>query len=313
MPFPLRAVTPLLGITVLLLPVRASGGDQRRDEALTPNDHEERTIERAVERAVKAGDTEGHRWQRELSKAYPGQIGPGLTEADMEKWFGVLAGDGRDWRRDAAPNRQVADLFDRAARRLELGPVPSIRRGEFLDYARHQLAARPQKHQKAGDTSGDADRVFRVLDRDGSGVLEAGEWTDHLRVNIRGADKDGNRRVDANEYRMYYAGRVTEAVEAATKAAAAKPGAAAGGKLPTWFTALDTDGDGQIGLYEWRAGNRPVAEFTAMDLDGDGVLPPAEYLRFVRLSEAEGRGVEAEKAPAEVPTDRRAGRMDKRK
>jgi len=313
MPFLLRAVAALLGIAVPFLPVAAD--DDRRREALTPNDHEERTIERAVERAVKAADTEGHRWQRELSKAYPGQIGPGVSEADMEKWFGVLAGDGRDWRRDAAPNRQVADLFDRAARRLELGPVPSIRRDEFLDYARHQLAVRPQKHRKPGDTAGDAGRVFRVLDRDGSGVLEAGEWTDHLRTNIRGADKDGNRRVDASEYRTYYEGRVMEAVEAATKAATApKPGAAAaGGKLPTWFTALDTDGDGQVGLYEWRAGNRPVAEFTAMDLDGDGVLPRDEYLRYVRLSEAEGRGVDAEKAPPETPVERRVGRMDKRK
>ncbi len=45
---------------------------------------------------------------------------------------------------------------------------------------------------------------------------------------------------------------------------------------------LDTDRDGQIALYEWRRAGRPMAEFVEMDLNADGLLPPDEYLRYVR-------------------------------
>ncbi|MDB5308071.1 MAG: hypothetical protein JWO38_2273 [Gemmataceae bacterium] len=50
--------------------------------------------------------------------------------------------------------------------------------------------------------------------------------------------------------------------------------------LPDWFTDLDTDKDGQVGLYEWRAGGREMKEFVEMDLDGDGLIAPQEYLRY---------------------------------
>lgn len=50
--------------------------------------------------------------------------------------------------------------------------------------------------------------------------------------------------------------------------------------LPDWFTELDTDKDGQIGLYEWRAAGKDTKEFMAMDLDHDGLLAPQELLRY---------------------------------
>ena len=53
--------------------------------------------------------------------------------------------------------------------------------------------------------------------------------------------------------------------------------------LPDWWAERDTDKDGQIGLYEWRAAGEDMKEFTAMDLNGDGLLAPDEYLRFERL------------------------------
>jgi Ca2+-binding EF-hand superfamily protein len=51
--------------------------------------------------------------------------------------------------------------------------------------------------------------------------------------------------------------------------------------LPDWFTTFDTDRDGQIGLYEWRAERRPVEEFTEIDRNGDFLITPDEMLRFL--------------------------------
>jgi len=68
----------------------------------------------------------------------------------------------------------------------------------------------------------------------------------------------------------------------------AKPVAIRYGKLPKglpdWFATLDSDKDGQIGLYEWRRGNRPTAEFLALDLNNDGLLTAEEYLQGERLA-----------------------------
>jgi len=67
-----------------------------------------------------------------------------------------------------------------------------------------------------------------------------------------------------------------------------KPIAVRFGKLPAnlpgWFTALDTDKDGQVGMYEWRADKRQMGEFLTMDLNSDGLLTAEEYLRFKKLT-----------------------------
>ncbi|MBX9625925.1 MAG: hypothetical protein K2X82_19150, partial [Gemmataceae bacterium] len=49
--------------------------------------------------------------------------------------------------------------------------------------------------------------------------------------------------------------------------------------LPGWFTELDTDKDGQVGLDEWRADGRKTEDFAALDTDGDWLLSPRELLR----------------------------------
>src|SRR4051812_13432126 len=58
------------------------------------------------------------------------------------------------------------------------------------------------------------------------------------------------------------------------------------GKLPkdapAIFTDLDTDKDGQIGLYEWRKAGHSIIEFQEMDLNGDGLLTVDEYARYMR-------------------------------
>jgi hypothetical protein len=50
-------------------------------------------------------------------------------------------------------------------------------------------------------------------------------------------------------------------------------------ELPAWFREADTDGDAQIGLYEWRAKGWPIEQFRQMDRNNDGFLTVDEVLR----------------------------------
>jgi hypothetical protein len=55
-------------------------------------------------------------------------------------------------------------------------------------------------------------------------------------------------------------------------------------ELPSWFEKLDTDADGQLGLYEWRTASKATADFVEMDQNGDGYLTAEEWLRFTKMA-----------------------------
>jgi hypothetical protein len=55
-------------------------------------------------------------------------------------------------------------------------------------------------------------------------------------------------------------------------------------EVPSWFSSLDTDKDGMVGLYEWRRDSRKIVEFTGMDLNADGYLTAEEWLHYNRLT-----------------------------
>jgi hypothetical protein len=74
--------------------------------------------------------------------------------------------------------------------------------------------------------------------------------------------------------------------------------------LPPWFKELDTDRDGQVGLYEWKAAGRPVNEFVAMDQNGDGFLTVEEVLRHQRYSAGIANQASSAGRPPAVPTAR---------
>jgi lysophospholipase L1-like esterase len=70
--------------------------------------------------------------------------------------------------------------------------------------------------------------------------------------------------------------------------------------LPEWFHRLDTDGDGQIGLYEWQASGRPLEEFQRMDRNRDGLLTANEVQRYLTRTQGQpspGVTVQASSAP----------------
>jgi Ca2+-binding EF-hand superfamily protein len=61
-------------------------------------------------------------------------------------------------------------------------------------------------------------------------------------------------------------------------------------ELPAWFAQLDKDGDGQISLYEWRIGGRPLEEFARLDRNDDGYLTAEEVLHFEKLAKGKSKG-----------------------
>lgn len=291
-------LSPLLCCIVLFHPsnLRAAEGPGN-----DPDQYEEKTVGRSAERAAKATKSDRVLWVKELENAFPNRVGNPTKEEEYVAWFALITGKGEEWRRDSTANTPFADLFEKVVQRLELGPVPSIRRDEFLKYARRTLV--PGQAASA-EVNEEADKVFRVLDRDGDGVLSGTELTTKLQADRLRADVDGNGRIDKDEYRAYFQYRIAAGVEAFNAKNAEQNARGADGKptartpkdaLPNWFAEIDADKDGQIALYEWRKAGRAINLFLEMDLDGDGLLTKEEYLRFLQVKakqEANDRLVE---------------------
>jgi hypothetical protein len=235
---------------------------------------------------------------RDLEAAFPGKLGkaePGKKEDEGEAWFLLVAGDADVWSKADAVAAGLGPMFERWRTRLELGPVPSIKRDEFLKFSRliARSAAAAQGEGGELNTGGEADKVFRILDLNSDGELTGGELSAGLK-----ADKAFAGRVSREQYREYFARRVEKKAE--TLAAALKSNEALMRKLnldefdrrtglPEWFTTLDGDKDKQVSLYEWRRVGKDVDEFLGMDLNGDGLLTTDEYSRWARMKREEER------------------------
>jgi hypothetical protein len=152
-----------------------------------------------------------------------------------------------------------------------------------------------------------AARLFRRLDLNGDGLLNNDEMTDGLRDGRAKWDRNGDGFIDPDEYTAYFqthlkkiadgvasgeiplqaaklaAGPDPKTTPTTTPGLAPKPAAPAGkpAALPAWFSQLDTNGDGQVGLYEWKAAGKPIAEFLAMDANGDGFLEAGEVQAYL--------------------------------
>jgi Ca2+-binding EF-hand superfamily protein len=146
-----------------------------------------------------------------------------------------------------------------------------------------------------------AELDFRRRDRNGDGVLNEDEMPRSLQAEWRQWDKNGDGVIDLQEYKAYYVSRmqqrqqnqgsggaiITDGALPIDQQEEKKAPVYRAGKLPkgipAWFEQLDTDKDGQIGLYEWKRSGKPIELFLAMDRNKDGFLTIQEVMRYEKL------------------------------
>jgi hypothetical protein len=151
-----------------------------------------------------------------------------------------------------------------------------------------------------------ADLEFRKKDADGDGLLTGGEMEGKLRDNLPFWDRNGDGAIDLEEFRAFFRWKMGEKLNKdIANGKFGNPGpvlvpdngladlddrplAFRAGKLPdglpTWFYELDYDGDGQVGLYEWRRSGKSIAEFQAMDRNDDGLLTAEEVIYYLKYT-----------------------------
>jgi len=155
---------------------------------------------------------------------------------------------------------------------------------------------------------------FRRADTNGDGLLQVNEMSERMRPVWEKFDTNHDGAIDLNEFKSYMrsvfqegqSGRTAEAQPPASVAPMIpvpdsgspaeeedrRPTVFRAGKLPKdipgWFEQLDTDRDGQIGLYEWVKADRSIDEFRAMDRNEDGFLTIDEIMVYVRAKNPGG-------------------------
>jgi hypothetical protein len=259
----------LLCALVACLPARAGDEQDRFEEQAAM-----RAANARVERSMRTERGERAMWLKDLEVAYPGKV-PANPPDDAEAWFALLAGAGDEWRKADASAAGVSVLYERVVQRMELGPVPTIKREEFARYVKVLGRNMPPLAGKEVGTDDEADKVFRVRDLNADGELTGNELTPGLREDKGRSDSDGNGRISKAEYRDYFKRRIETKAEALMSAYKTNDKLMrnlygggvvpkAGGLIPAWFNMLDTDKDNQISLFEWREGGKPTSEFMEM-------------------------------------------------
>ena len=133
---------------------------------------------------------------------------------------------------------------------------------------------------------------FNRRDINGDRKLSPDEMPQSLRSALTRYDRNNDGFIDITEYREYFMARLSGIEDSKGGIASIiieeneldlKPTVLRFGKLPknlpAWFIELDQDKDGQVALYEWRAGKKNLDEFKQWDLNDDGFITPEEALR----------------------------------
>lgn len=193
----------------------------------------------------------------------------------------------------------------------------------------------------------ETDKAFEQLDENGDRFLNEDEMPLPLKQELGRWDVNRDGLIDVQEYRNYLHARlrlsldgkldVTPDVFVKEKKPKERDKGNAGGEvrvggvedidsrplvfragklpreLPEWFERLDTDKDGQVGLYEWRRANFPPKEFQPLDRNKDGFLTAEEVLFHARMDPgATITGLEG-RPLALVSTEKDKGKSDKGK
>jgi len=157
-----------------------------------------------------------------------------------------------------------------------------------------------------GSPDGDrrVEEMFKRMDQNENGVLEFNEMSETLQAERDKYDTNHNGVIELDEFKAYVAARFSGSRQGDNVSGPAPIGAPGGpplteeeerkrptliraGNLPREFpfAALDRDGDGQIGLYEWKEAGRRIADFLPMDLNNDGFVTVDEYFRWKKQSD----------------------------
>jgi Ca2+-binding EF-hand superfamily protein len=152
-----------------------------------------------------------------------------------------------------------------------------------------------------------AEMMFRRLDTNGDGLLNYDEMPESLKAERDKWDTNKDGFIDLNEYKAYFQAVVQQRmaenggfgnwqggngpdlggvpIPVEEEEVVKKPVVYRAGNLPKdipdWFKQIDTDGDGQIGLYEWKVSGRSLEEFRKIDRNNDGFLTIDEVMRYV--------------------------------
>ncbi len=145
-----------------------------------------------------------------------------------------------------------------------------------------------------------AERMFRRMDKNGDGQLDASEMSEALAAERDRWDTNQDGFISLDEYKAYFAARVAQirndrdpsnnngASDSQDEEPARKPVVYRAGKLPPelmpWFAEIDTNQDAQVSLAEWRASGKPLSIFKAMDHNGDNLVTVEEALLYMRLN-----------------------------
>ncbi len=153
---------------------------------------------------------------------------------------------------------------------------------------------------------------FSRRDRNGDGKLNLDEMNDSLKQDMAKYDRSRDGLIDVEEYEEYLKERIQGRMAEQAKTTESQPPAAnsppaspntvvvdlseldrkptiyrAGNlpkEMPSWFSELDADRDGQVALYEWFRAQKPLEEFKQWDSNDDALITIGEVMRKMQIS-----------------------------
>lgn len=148
-----------------------------------------------------------------------------------------------------------------------------------------------------------AESEFKRRDRNDDSYLNTDEAPGALRDDFAKWDKNSDNLISMNEFRTYFQERFQSGTRGDLDAPSTtvtriiedeeldlRPTVFRAGmlpkNLPSWFTDLDTDKDGQVALHEWRSAKKDLEEFRGYDRNDDGLMTPEEVIRHMGIAQA---------------------------